>query len=258
MDFIKPKAQNELKSILSDTVSGSAQLLENINAYIIEHVTNKVELKIVIDLFDQQFQLFTTIQKHLSNLRSMIQTSSIEEIMQFSKTFKIENEKKYINIYLNAKPILSELEKIICISNSRTLQELFMMLHKDVPGLKIVVLESHPGGEGKLFAANLKESDLAVELIEDSKMKEYVQIIDSAIIGCDAISEEGDAINKIGSKQLALECKLADKPVYVLGDKSKIISQNQFNNFFKVDSRISNRNLFEVIEKDLITKIITD
>lgn len=258
MDFIEPKAQNELKSILSDTVSGSAQLLENINAYIIEHVTDKVELKIIIDLFKKQFLLLTTIQKHLSNLRAMIQTSSIEEIIQFSKNFKDENERKFINIYLNAKPTLSKLEKIICISNSRTLQKLFKMLREDIPGLKIVVLESHPGGEGKLFATSLKESDLAVELIEDSKMKEYVQIIDAAIIGCDAISEEGDAVNKIGSKQLALECKLADKPVYVVGDKSKIISQNQFNNFLKVDLRISNRNLFEVIEKDLITKIITD
>lgn len=258
MDFTKPKAQNELKSIISDTVSGSAQLLENINAYIIEHVTNKVELKIVIDLLEKQFQLFTTIQKHLSNLRAMIQTSSIEEIIQFSKTFKAKNEKKFFNIYLNAKPILSKLETIICISNSRTLQKLFIMLHKDKIDFNIVVLESHPGSEGKLFSTHLIESDLAVELIEDSKMKEYVQIIDAAIIGCDAISEEGEAINKIGSKLLALECKLAAKPVYVIGDKSKIISQNQFNNFLKVDLLISNRNLFEIIEKDLITKIITD
>ncbi|MBU2447510.1 MAG: hypothetical protein KJ666_18305 [Bacteroidetes bacterium] len=258
MDFIEPKAQNELKSILSDSVSGSAQLLENINAYIIEHVTDKVELKIVIDLLEKQFPLFTTIQKHLSTLRAMVQTSSIEEIIQFLKTFKIENEKKFISIYLNAKPILSKLEKIICISNSRTLQKLFKMLREDKPGLKIVVLESQPGGEGKILAKSLKETGIPVKFIKDSKMKEYVQIIDAAIIGCDAISEGGDAINKIGSKQLALECKLADKPVYVVGDKSKIVSQERFNNFLKFDLQIPNRNLFEVIEKDLITKIITD
>jgi translation initiation factor 2B subunit (eIF-2B alpha/beta/delta family) len=258
MDSTEPRVQNELKSILSDTVSGSSELLEKINAFIIGHIINRVELKNAVDIFEKQFPLFITIQKYLSRLKEMIETASFEEAIHFAVNIRNESELKFRKIYSNARPIFDKNKKIICISNSWTLQKIFKMLYDDREKLKIFILRSQPGGEGKILARSLKKFGIDIKVIEDSRMNDYVQIIDAGIIGCDVISEKGDVINKIGSKQLALECKLSNKPFYVLGDKSKIISKDEFIKHLNSTEEIPNRNLFEVIEKDLITQIITE
>jgi len=251
-------ALNELKSILNDTESGSAEILEKINSFIITHNYKLSELKSAIKEIDTQFPLFAGIQTYLSELYSLLASNSIDEIVRFAKKFNSDLKAKFKRIYQNAQFILQNHNRIISISNSHTLFKYFQFAQNNNQKFAIFILESQPCGEGKTFYSKLKSIEIDAKLREDSQLKETVQQIDAAIIGCDMISESGFVVNKIGSRHLAEECRDFNKPFYVLGDNSKIISDKTLMQKINHSSKTIRGELFEIIEKDLITQIITD
>jgi translation initiation factor eIF-2B subunit delta len=95
----------------------------------------------------------------------------------------------------------------------------------------------------------------------------YISEIDAAIIGADAVLRNGNVINKVGSKTLALLCKDYKKPFYVVTSNSKFSKKKIFQPmkeepqeiWKKKAKNLSISNIyFEEIEKKLITKIFTD
>ncbi len=252
------KAQIELTSILNDTISGSAEILEKINSYIILHVSNKVELKSIMRQVKIQFPFFAGIQNYILVLRRLCEKKSFNEVIQFIENSKQEMGYKFNLIFENAKCILQSNNKIISLSNSLTLKKFFQIGFLQNLTFKVFVLESLPGGEGKVLCSNLKKLGINAELLEDHQLSKEVIKIDTAIIGCDMISEDGSVINKIGSRLLAAKCKSVNKPFYVLGDKTKIVTQKRFLRRVKELNKNSGKALFESIEKELITQIITD
>jgi translation initiation factor 2B subunit (eIF-2B alpha/beta/delta family) len=95
----------------------------------------------------------------------------------------------------------------------------------------------------------------------------YTKKVDIAIIGADSILKNGNVINKVGSKALALFCLEKLKPFYVVSTKSKRSKKITFKPKNEEPAEVwkkKQKNLkvsnfyFEQVDKNLITKIFTD
>lgn len=259
------KHGQELLKILSDNKSGSAELLEKLNTYLSSnfHKYNSAEL---ISYLKNSFIEFSNIQNYLNQLEKIINDDS-KNIDSFFNDFINDKSKMIEKIYKNSYDELKDFRKFITISNSNTLLNYFKIFAKNVKDISVVICESRPVFEGRTFAENLIELGINVKLITEAMVANETKNIDAAVIGADSILQNGNVINKVGSKLLAITCNYYDKPVYVLADKSKFSNSNTFNQKEKPSDEIWDSNsemikienyYFEEIEKELITKIFTD
>jgi translation initiation factor 2B subunit (eIF-2B alpha/beta/delta family) len=136
---------------------------------------------------------------------------------------------------------------ILLHSNSRTIHVLFEEIAKRKLLVKVLQMESLPGGEGILQAEYLRKLGFKVLLIKDDNIIGHLNNIDMFLIGADRIESE-NIINKVKSKAIAKLFIDAGKQVYVLADSRKIT---------KSVSPVLGE-LFEKIPRNLITEIITE
>ena len=166
-----------------------------------------------------------------------------------------------------AEKLLIGINKILTLSNSKTVFELLKRYSKINKILKIFICESRPQNEGRVLTKLLLDENIKCEMILESMLPHFIQKTDAVIIGADKILKNGNVINKIGSLNAALLSKKYKKPFYVIASKDKFSNQVSYNPIQKDSNEIwnySNENLkinnfyFEEIEKKLITKIITN
>ena len=180
----------------------------------------------------------------------------------------INDKSKMIEkIYKNSFDELNKFRKFITISNSNTLLNYFKIFANDVKDISVIVCESRPVFEGRTFAENLIQLGVNVKLITEAMIANEIKNIDAAVIGADSILQNGNVINKVGSRILAITSKYYNKPFYVLSDKSKTSNTNFINQKDRPVEEIWDSNkrkieienyYFEEIEKELITKIFTE
>jgi translation initiation factor eIF-2B subunit delta len=89
--------------------------------------------------------------------------------------------------------------------------------------LRIVVAESLPGGEGRATARRLSRKGITARVVPDAMMAVAAHRVDCAVVGADAVTPD-TVINKVGTRLLALACRDAGIPCYVLADSSKTVS----------------------------------
>lgn len=84
---------------------------------------------------------------------------------------------------------------------------------------RLVVLHSHPGGEGITLARELADH-AEVTFAYDAEAGAYFEGVDALYLGADALGTDGTVLNKTGSRLLARAAR--DVPVRVLADSLKI------------------------------------
>lgn len=109
---------------------------------------------------------------------------------------------------------------ITTFSYSSTVEAIILSVSNDK--IRVIVLESRPGGEGAILAANLRDSGIESHLLPDTMMNEAVQRSDYVMIGADAVTKDGCLVNKLGTRQLAMIANLLGKPVIAVFDTLKI------------------------------------
>ena len=173
----------------------------------------------------------------------------------------------YENIFNNLPVHLVRSEKILTISNSRTVYEIVKRIKRENSKISILVCESRPNLEGRELITKLEKEKIKVQLVTEAMCAYAVQQCDSVLTGADIILAKGNIVNKIGSLNLAVLCKYYQKPFYVIADKSKRIETTGFaqkkhpgSEIWDVkDSKIKIDNFyFEEINRKLVTKLITN
>lgn len=254
---------NKLQKILSDKTSGSTELLIELHNHL------KGEQKIlqlfpeIIDITKRQLSSFQSIQSYLDEMKSYLKKEKNLD------NFFIKYDQKFIdpftNLFEKTKKSLLNFNRIITISNSKTVFEILIRLNKLNKNLTVIICESRPKYEGRILAKKLLEKNIRVELITEAMLFNKVRNCDAALIGADKILGNNDVINKVGSSLLALACKNFNKPFYVVSLNSKLSKSIGFEQKKMPPEEIwrhSNKKLlinnfyFEKIEKKYITKII--
>lgn len=75
--------------------------------------------------------------------------------------------------------------------------------------------ETRPLFQGRITAGELAELGIESTMIVDSAVRFFMNRIDLVLVGADAITSEGNVINKIGTSLVALAAREARTPFYV-------------------------------------------
>lgn len=251
--------------LFTDNKSGSLELLVELH----EHLKNEKKiLQIFPELIDfaaKQFRSFQNIQVYLAEMKSALRKEKKLEVF-FDKYDRYFKDSLKL-LLLNAGKILKPYSSFITISNSKTVLEVLKHLRVSNPELNVIVCESRPMLEGRLLAKSLIASKIKVRLITESMIYQFIDKVDAAITGADAILGNGDVINKSGSSLLGFGCKQFNKPFYVVADRKKFTKSKRYSAkkmppeeiWRQYPEKIKIENYyFERIEKKLITEIISD
>jgi len=197
---------------------------------------------------------------------------SIDEIKLASKE-KIENvmntsdqNRKKIG-RVGAKLILNN-SKILTISASSLVKEIFMAAHKMNRKFTVYCLESRPQNEGHVLAEELSDKGIACVLMTDAMMAQALEDANMIITGADRISESG-FVNKSGTLPLAIASKTFQVPLFLAAETDKILKEiDRSVRFYPQDRNViysgKNKTLtvlnyyFESISFDYVGKVICE
>lgn len=262
---MKKGKPSPLRQIFSDKTSGSSDILSELHEHLKREQKIIEALPMLIYDIKEQFQSFQNVENYIEELERTL--AKEKKLDKFFSKYDALFENVYDKIFKNIPGSLKKQNRIITLSNSRTVFEILMRFYKTNNKLCVIVCESRPKFEGRILAKKLAEEGIPIELISEAMIYEKVQSADCAIIGADAVLKNGSVINKTGSSLLALACKNFGKPFYVAASKEKFRNNNSHSQKEMPPKEIwrhQNKNIliknfyFEKIDKELITKIISD
>ena len=258
---------NSLNKILKDNIHGSSELANRLNQYFLSIRNKPTQIKESIKLAHKKLGHVEIINSYLNTLNKILGKENKADLINFLINYLGNEGKKVKTIFSKIYPVVKDIESVITLSRTKTVIDVLKLLYEKNKKIKVIICESRPKFEGRLMALDLAKAEIKVELITDAMMGIYVSKVDAAIIGADSVFKNGNIINKVGSKALALLCKEAKKPFYVVATKSKYSKINSFKaknenskevwNKSEKNMKVSNI-YFEEVEKAHITKIITN
>jgi ribose 1,5-bisphosphate isomerase len=163
-------------------------------------------------------------------------TNQIEMISgKILDTFSVAR-KSIINI--GTKRILSG-TRILTHCHSSAVTSILMNAKKKGIDFEVVCTESRPRYQGRITAKELLEAGIDTTMIVDSAVRAFLNKVDLVLVGADAITSEGNVINKIGSSQIALIASEARTPFYVAAELLKFDPQTLQGEYEIIEERDS-------------------
>lgn len=256
---------SKLELVLNDKTSGSNEIFHSIIALIKEQPDEFLNRKnYFLNQIQNNLSHFESIQFLCDKLNSV---EGKKETIDLLNNLTKDNLSAINKIYSKLKPVLRDNSKIITISNSNTVYQIFKLILTDFVGIEILVCESRPKNEGIILAENLAKCGAKVKLITEAQIGSEIKSCDFAIVGADKILEDGSIINKTGSLTLAICAKNYNIPFYIVADRTKKSSNLTYSSPLSPMSEIypGDPNLlyvtnyyFEKVDKTYITNLITD
>jgi ribose 1,5-bisphosphate isomerase len=120
----------------------------------------------------------------------------------------------------HAVALLAPESTLITHSLSSTIREVFRLAAPK--GVRAIVTESRPRCEGRALAEHLSTLGVATEYLTDAQMGAFVGQADLAIVGADTVLYDGSAVNKAGTRLLALAARDVGVPFYVCYESPKL------------------------------------
>jgi ribose 1,5-bisphosphate isomerase len=135
----------------------------------------------------------------------------------------------------------------------------------------VVCTETRPAFQGRITANEMVQLGVDTTFIVDSAARSFMHDVDMVIVGADAITSEGNVINKIGTSAIAVLAHEARKPFYVVsellkfdpatlcGEHEKIEERSRDEIWKEAPPELKVRNpAFDVTPRDLIHGIICE
>ena len=105
--------------------------------------------------------------------------------------------------------------------HSSTVTRLLAKAKETGKKFSVVCTETRPAFQGRLTAKELIELGIPTTFIVDSATRTFMRDVDLVIVGADAITSEGNVVNKIGTGGIAVLAREARKPFYVVSELLK-------------------------------------
>ena len=206
-----------LNSVIKDKTSGSSELLSKLNSHFLNEIQNPDKIRKEFGLAEEKFKDFAVILDYIHKIKTFLDNEEMKILSSFLEEFSEREERTFDNIYKKCRIILKGKNKILTLSNSKTLYEVLHRLKKDIKNLEVIVCESEPGKEGKILAEKLAVGEINTIVIPDSAIRDFIQKSQAVIIGADKILKNRNVVNKTGSRNAAMICKQYQIPFYVPG-----------------------------------------
>lgn len=219
----------KFKNLIQDRENGSTTIaikfIEILLSFLNSSSMDDIDLNLTLKKLNNEFKdmsiincIIIEIQNNRDNLINTCH-KILEDI--YSTDTRILTEFK--------SHIESTNKSFLTFSNSHSIK--FVLCNSN-PG-SVYVMESIPGGEGKILYNDFKEclKEISLSFIEDDKLElNKDNHFDYIIIGCDAFNKEKGIVNKIGTTKLIKKAKENNIPVIVIASKFKSMNENDFLN----------------------------
>ncbi len=114
--------------------------------------------------------------------------------------------------------------RVLTLSRSSSVRAALSGLPRSRRPREVLVLESLPGGEGRLLARELRTAGVRARLVPDAEGTELVRGVDLVLLGADAVYADGSLVHKVGTRRIAVSARAAGVPVVVLSGRSKWVN----------------------------------
>jgi len=165
--------------------------------------------------------------------------SLIKTISSASKQFltNLEDSKERI-AEIGAKRIQNNLV-IFTHCHSSTVTHLLRRAKHEGKAFEVICTETRPVFQGRITAKEMLELGVKTTLIVDSAARFFMNQADLVLVGADAITSEGNIINKIGTSMIALVAQEARTPFYVVSELLKFDPATMYGDYEKIEERSS-------------------
>lgn len=224
----------KVRELIADNYSGSAAILEklikSIHVYVNTQEINTIYLRENLDKIGMSFPDLAVLHHFMQHFFEFLDRLDEHEVPNPRKKSRIEyfiseyTREWEENVDLAAEKMARLVQfygkRILLHSNSSTIHILFkhLAVRKIFPSIYQTM--SGPVFEGKIQAGILADLGCTVHFINEAAIGRFIGEIDFAVVGADNVFNDGFT-NKIGTYPIALICKEALKPFYVMCDSRK-------------------------------------
>jgi ribose 1,5-bisphosphate isomerase len=219
--------------------------------------------------------LMRNIIRHVTHAVESSEKETVKElagvISEVSKQFmeNLERSKEKIAA-VGAKRIFHN-SIVLTHCHSSTVTGMLRRAKDEGKSFEVVCTESRPVFQGRITAKELLEAGIKTTLIVDSAVRYFMNEVDLVVVGADALTSEGNIVNKIGTSMVALTAKEARTPFYVVSELLKFDPATVSGDYEKIEERsarevwdnpphgLNIRNpAFDVTRRDFIHGIICE
>ena len=121
--------------------------------------------------------------------------------------------------------------------HSSTVTRLLSKAKDDGKEFTVICTETRPAFQGRITAREMIGLDIQTMFIVDSAARSYMGDVDLVVVGADAITSEGNVVNKIGSSSIAVLANEARKPFYVVSELLKFDPETLYGEYEGIEQR---------------------
>ncbi|KAJ7155994.1 hypothetical protein C8R43DRAFT_998703 [Mycena crocata] len=177
-----------------------------------QHSSNPISLNAGCELFIAFVTLFPHDSVSFSDLKM--------ELVKQGETYVRQALTYRRKIGELAVDFIKDDSVILTHSYSRVVMETLLLAHRS-KRISVFVTEARPRGLGVKTAEALTAAGIPCTIILDSAVAYAMENVDFVLVGSEAVVESGGLINAIGSLNIAIIAKAANKPFYALAESYK-------------------------------------
>lgn len=137
--------------------------------------------------------------------------------------------------------------------HSSTVTNLLKRAKREGKVFEVICTETRPVFQGQITAKEMLELGARTTFIIDSAARFFINQVDLVLVGADAITSEGNVINKIGTSTVALIAHEARTPFYVVSELLKFDPMTMYGDYEKIEERSPNE-IWRDAPKDLVIR----
>ena len=184
------------------------------------------------------------LRNALHYLICQVQQSPIQQISDLCAQLVVNADKFLIELdavqehatEIGAKLIQNGMT-IFTHCNSSSATQMLIKAKQDGKNFKVICTETRPAFQGRITAREMVENSIETTFIIDSASRTFISKADFVIVGADAITPEGNVVNKIGTSNLAVLAHEAHKPFYTISELLKFDSTTLYSEIEGIEQR---------------------
>ncbi|KAG0373823.1 translation initiation factor eIF-2B subunit alpha [Mortierella sp. AD032] len=128
-------------------------------------------------------------------------------------------------------PFIKDGSTILIHAHSRVVSLLLQKAAENHKRFKVFVTESSQTHGGIRSAKMLRAAGIPTTIILDAAVGYVIDKVDMVLVGAEGVVENGGLINQIGSYQMAIVAKAANKPFYAVAESYKFVRLFPLNQY---------------------------
>ncbi len=229
----RSSVQSKLKVILSNRTGGATEIEKLVidlflSIYASPVKTPRRNIRAILQQLRERFSLMANIHALLNYVEYFSEYRDSNRAVKSLKDYRRQISGEREKTVLTAAAKIAHCKSIFTLSNSGIIRKSVLAASKAGWKGEVLIVESRPKKEGAILASILAKAGIPVTLAIDSVMPDLIYRSGAVFLGADAVTQTY-FVNKIGSKIAVDYSYEYNKAVFIIVDKSKIISNREYH-----------------------------